>query len=82
MTRIRFAASAIAMAGVLATAAYAAGEGTHAGPQNAPAEQHGMMSMMGRMNPAQMKQMMEDCGKMMGATAPSNAPSAPQQPRS
>lgn len=86
MTSIKFAASAIGMAGALATAAYAAGERPHAGQPNAPAEQHrmmgmhGMMAMMGHMDPAQMKNMMDDCSKMMGVTAPSNAPSAPQQP--
>lgn len=88
MMSFKSAAGAIAVAGVLATAAHAAVEGPHSGSQSAPAEQRGMMGMpgmmkmMGQMDPAQMKQMMDNCNKMMGAATPSQAPGAPQQPRS
>ena len=89
MTNVKSAAGAIALAGVLATAAHAAIEGpqSQSQPQGTPSEQrgmmgmHGMMKMMSQMDSAQMKQMMDNCDKMMGATAPT-APSVPQQPKS
>ena len=47
---------------------------------NAPAEQHGMMTMMRQVDPAQMTHILDDCSKMMGAAAPFDVPGAPQQP--
>ena len=88
MTNVKSAAGAIALAGVLASAAHAAIEGPQSQSQGTPSEQrgmmgmHSMMKMMGQMDSAQMKQMMDNCNKMMGAATPSQTPGAPQQPRS
>ena len=92
MTNVKSAAGAIALAGVLASAAHAAIEGpqsqSQSQPQGTPSEQrgmmgmHSMMKMMGQMDSAQMKQMMDNCNKLMGAATPSQTPGTPQQPRS
>ena len=47
---------------------------------NAPAEQHGMMTMMRQVDPALMTHILDDCSKMLGAAAPFDVPGAPQQP--
>ncbi len=83
--RITLAAAALLGLSLGANAALAQGGQPQQAPQSqAPTPDRGMMGqggMMGRMDPAQMTRMMENCNKVMESMQ--HSPSAPQgaQPR-
>ena len=92
MKRIKSVASSVIIASVVGAAASVAAQPAPSpmqGQQEVPAAKGevpdmqgmqgmmGMMNMMGQMDPAQMKQMMENCNKMMeGSMSPSQPPGA------
>ncbi|MGE3977734.1 MAG: hypothetical protein AB7F94_09105 [Nitrospira sp.] len=92
MKHVKSIATSVVIAGVLGAAANVVAQTVQPGPAPKPGQHEapagkgemqgmhgmvGMMNMMGQMDAAQMKQMMENCNKMMeGGMFPPQAPGA------